>query len=793
MSNDEGRKSRRLRFPRRSLLGASVATAIGKVGLAGPLFPQPQFTETKRSWESQWDQQNDRAWIGADLWANPMHDWRLRDGGLECINAAPNRNVVLLTRSIALKPADFGMGVVIIRHDGAPISSGKGSAGFRVGLQGPLDDYRNALLYGKGLDVGITSRGKLFIGDPAGPDSRVVDLANAQVIFLSFLAKRNGEKYDLSVSAAKPNKESVFDILDAAANTLTKKNVPAADLAGGMSLVCNFGTKPNSKSTKAGQAGLDGIGTGRFRFHLWTVSGNHVKEHADRAFGPILFTQYTLSRGQLKLTAQMPPLGEQHNQSVSLAVGDRMLTAPIDPQCRTATFVANNWHADADVPYTVRYDEKVRAPDAEGKTHAFKGTIRREPLDKPTLTVADISCNTHAAFPNAQYVEHVKKLDPDLLAFVGDQFYESTGGYGVTTAPLDMAILDYLRKWYIHGWTWRDLMRDRPSISIPDDHDVYQGNIWGESGAPQTVNQEHGGYRMPPEWVNVVHRTQTSHHPDPYDKSSVKQGIVQYFGRMVYGGVDFAILADRMYKSAPEGKVPPTGGRGDHVTDPNFDPRTVDLPGLELLGASQEKFLAEWADDWSAADIKAVISQTIFTAMATHHGGQHEYLRADYDTNGWPQSARNRAVELIRQARAFHIAGDQHLPAVVQYGIKAARDAGYAFAGPAVNVGYPRWFEPKKPGENRAAGAPDNTGDFADSFGNPMTVVALANGEIKPRPGVLEGLADKASGLGIVRFDKARRKITIECWPLLVDPTAPDAKQFAGWPVTIDIPPKPTG
>jgi hypothetical protein len=52
----------------------------------------------------------------------------------------------------------------------------------------------------------------------------------------------------------------------------------------------------------------------------------------------------------------------------------------------------------------------------------------------------------------------------------------------------------------------------------------------------------------------------------------------------------------------------------------------------------------------------------------------------------------------------------------------------------------------------------------------------------------LEALVDKTSGIGIVRFDKPARKVTVECWPLDVDPTAPGAKQFAGWPVTIELP-----
>jgi hypothetical protein len=251
--------------------------------------------------------------------------------------------------------------------------------------------------------------------------------------------------------------------------------------------------------------------------------------------------------------------------------------------------------------------------------------------------------------------------------------------------------------------------------------------------------------------------------------------------------VSFAILADRMYKTGPEGVAPPTGGRGDHVKDPNFDPRTADVEGAELLGPGQIKFLREWAADWRGAEMKAVISQTIFTAMATTHGAERMRLVADYDTNGWPQTARNAALREIRKAFAFHLAGDQHLPAVVHYGIDEHRDAGVAFAGPAVNVGYPRWWEPESPGQNRQPGASEITGDFTDHFGHPLTVLAVANGAQKPdASGVLGLMTQKASGLGLVRFDKRRRKIRIDCWPYLTDPADGQSEQFPGWPVEID-------
>lgn len=488
----------------------------------------------------------------------------------------------------------------------------------------------------------------------------------------------------------------------------------------------------------------------------------------------------------------MPPIGEQDSQTVRLQLkeGNDWKTVgeePIHPQARTATFRIENWDASKDVPYRLVYDESPKATDGTQPAGVWTGTIRRDPVDKPVLTVADISCNIHAAFPNHDYVANAAKLAPDLLAFTGDQFYESSGGYGVVREPLDKAIDDYLRKWYLHGWTWRELMRDRPSISIPDDHDVYQGNIWGEAGAPQETTQEAGGYQMHPEWVNVVHRTQTSHHPDPFDPTPVKQDISVYYGPLTYGRISFAILADRQFKTAPEGTVPQQGPRADHVTDPDFDPATVDVEGAELLGERQLEFLRHWAADWRGADMKAVVSQTIFTSMATTHGRQRMRLLADYDSNGWPQSARNAALKEIRKAFAVHLAGDQHLPAVVHYGIDEHRDAGVAFAGPAVNVGYPRWWEPEQPGENRKPGQSERLGDFEDHFGHPMTVLAVKNGVEQPSGnGVLQTMEERASGLGIVRFDKTKRTITIECWPYLADPTQPDT-QFDGWPVTVSM------
>ncbi|MPY87997.1 MAG: twin-arginine translocation pathway signal [Luteitalea sp.] len=753
--------------------GAIAAAQLSPLIEARAAAPTPEF-------ESNWHESSDRVWLGPEYWANPLQDWRVADGRIECVNRALDRNVHVLTRQLRAQEGTLTMSVRAGRMGGGPIGDGEGSVGFRIGILGTLrdypelHDYRNNLWPepGYGFSAGLAWNGTVFCGGSGrghlAPSVELVELhLEARPV--------GGGAYDVTLTVL----DGVRGHTLAAA---TQRAVPGDRLIGNLSLVNNFGTPE-----KTGQEpeALN-FGVGQFWFDDWRIGGSKVVPNDAQVFGPILFSHYTLSGGTLKLTAQMPPLGDEDTRTVRLQVQDARQwktigEAPIDPDSRTATFRAENWDATTDVPYRVAYLYKTKSG---GEDVYWSGIIRRDPIDHAELVVAVVSCNIHAIFPNVPLVENMSKLAPDLLAFVGDQFYENCGGYGTQRDATEAAIIDYLRKWYFHGWTWRELMRDRPSLSLPDDHDVYQGNLWGEGGDGRETTQEAGGYDMPSRWVNVVHRTQTAHHADPYDAEPGKRGTRNYYGPMTYGRVSFAVLADRQYKSGPEGRVPPTGDRGDHVIESSFDPKMADVPGLDLLGDKQMAFLKEWAADWEGADMKCVISQTIFTGLPTTHGRTWDVLFADYDTNGWPQTPRNAALREIRKAFAFHIAGDQHLPAVVHYGIEAHRDAGVAFAGPAVNVGYPRWWEPEKTGRNRTTATKGLTGDFLDHFGHPLTVLAVKNGPYQVPAPVLEQVNAKTSGLGLVRFNKERRTVTIDCWPYSADPLQ-EGTEMPGWPVVV--------
>jgi len=721
------------------------------------------------TFKSNWQETGNRIWIGPEYWANPLQDWQIYNGSLECITSAPNRNVHLLTHQLSSSTGSFQISVNIKLL----IKKAKGKIGFKIGARGNFNDYRNSIFKGKGLNAGITQKGELFIGNEIKSNFNAAvsippfvkggrGILNSSLwtnceCKLSLIAEPSKEKYNLTLTIIniKTGKQT---------GRLEKKGVSADKLIGNIALVTDVPT----------------------RFSDWRISGSKVVANEDQTFGPVLFAQYTLSENMLKMTAQMPPIGNSDSQVVGLEIFEnkkwrKNAQSKIDKLSRTANFKITNWYYLHDVPYRLVYTMRK-------KNYLYNGNIRRNPIDKDTIIVAAFTGNKDYAFPNKDIVKNVTAHNPDILFFSGDQIYEENGGYGLIREPIESACLDYLRKWYMFGWAFRDLMRDRPSVTIPDDHDVYQANLWGASGR-KTDKIDKGGYIMLPGFVNMVQRTQSSHLPDPYDPKPVKQDIDVYYTSLNYGRISFAIIEDRKFKSGPIGIAPKTlSGRADHVVNTNFNPKTADVPEAKLLGVRQLEFLKDWSADWKNADIKVLLSQTIFANVANLHGSDKLRLVADYDSNGWPQTGRKKALSELRKGFAFHIAGDQHLATIVKHGINDWNDSGYSFCVPSIAAGYPRSWLPLCEGKDRKAGSPDYSGKFLDGFGNYITVLAAANPtKTLGNVDTVAELRTKASGYGIVRLNKKDQTITIECWPLNEDPASASAKQFPGWPQTIKI------
>ncbi len=476
----------------------------------------------------------------------------------------------------------------------------------------------------------------------------------------------------------------------------------------------------------------------------------------------IAFGIYTVSDATLKLSAQLYPLYPDESREVRLAIMEdnnwkEIQTATVNYLGWSALFRVEDWAKDTDKKYQIRH----------GKKAYFEGTVRKDPTERDTIVLAALSCNSNKdRGMRENYVRNINHQNPDLIFFAGDQSYDHT---------------EHTAAWLKFGLQFRETFRNRPAITIPDDHDIGQGNLWGENGKVSTAEgSPDGGYRYHPEYVKMVERCQTAHLPDPYDPTAVEQGIGVYYTNLLLGGIDFAILEDRKFKSGPEGKIPQQGPRPDHIRNPDYDPASIDLPGLTLLGDRQLNFLEDWAAKNTDA-IKVVLSQTGFCGGAHIHGTLDNRLHADLDSNGWPQTGRKKALQAIRKANAIHLAGDQHLATVIKQGIDEFGDGPWAFVVPAiVNDYYSRWWWP----EDEKAGANPNknttlpwTGDYLDGFNNKISMKAYVNPESP----------SKGSGYGLIRFNKEDKTATFECWPRYVDVTQPNAKQFEGWPITVAL------
>ena len=65
-----------------------------------------------------------------------------------------------------------------------------------------------------------------------------------------------------------------------------------------------------------------------------------------------------------------------------------------------------------------------------------------------------------------------------------------------------------------------------------------------------------------------------------------------------------------------------------------------------------------------------------------------------------------------------------------------------------------------------------------------MTVHAVSNPIVAGQEPA--ALHNRVPGYGIVRLNRKTRDIVIECWPRWSDPAQPGAKQYPGWPITVN-------
>ena len=541
-----------------------------------------------------WAMTHDRVFLGGGFWANPMEDWRIQDGWAVCQNSGGGRNIQSLLYELTDAGKPFTVSVEVKRPEKL---AKDGGAGFRIGVTADIDDHRAAVFAGNGYRVGIINGDSLVIAQKV---SKLTAPLPTHVT-LMLVGQPDGQRTKLTLSAVNPENNEVIGSLT--------HSLQSDVLQGNIALASQF-SGPKGRPKPAGYA-----------FRNWQISGDAFAHFPERAFGPVLWSMYSLSDNRnddgfvMKLTAMMGPMGEKDNQTVGLAIKrngkwQQIATAELDLESSIATFRLPKWDASKATPYRVTYAETLT--DGKTKPHEWAGTIRANPT-KP-LRMGGLTCQNAVGFPYKPVADNLVNLDLDLLFFSGDQLYESHGGFGVIRNEADMAILNYLRKFYMFGWAFREAMANAPTICIPDDHDVFHGNIWGEAGAKMEGGNTStsGGYIQPAKMVNVVHRTNCSHHPDFASPRPVKQDISVYYGDMVYGNVGFAIIADRQWKSGPDQIGQPQQGRAHRPRQATPPSTPQDLrpagagPARRAAGSVPRR---SWAEGLDAATSMKVAAQ----------------------------------------------------------------------------------------------------------------------------------------------------------------------------------------
>lgn len=791
------------------------------------------------SYSNDWNNKN-MQWLGKDWFANGPQDWRIDGGRIECItNVAfsSGRTAHLLTQRMAggRDPVGVSFKLDLTNPNGKMSNETQGLpkrafGGILLGVGDEDADYRQSALVqmlpaqGGGVLVGVDGDGQVGVRrfkSAWAPDN----------LWHSCHLGGGGYEYQgLPQLANCPLNTKLTPDLFPLTFRLSYMPDEAFKVTvyhgNGTRLVICVAPKLWRKELKGkislfSANGLENTTTG-FAFDDLQLTGfEPVPEHA---YGPVLgvlYNQATYGSSpdgltgddvhDLRMTVQLPVLGTGRKMNLELEIeddGGHFYSVP------------GVFHGDDDdSSWTMRYnltsseplflkDHKYRL--LEDRKEVYSGIIRREKSKDENTVLASLSCNKNAYgkltwnqegmwFPFTNVTMGLQAHDPDILFFAGDQVYN-----GDLTPPDSRsqwhALMDYHYKWQRFLWSFGDITKDRPTVVTPDDHDMFQGNLWGQGGHTN-VHDEKGahqnrvvsveglddveGYWWGAKFVNAVIGTQASNLPPTrVTKFIGNEGILTYTTSWRHGGLDLAVLADRMWKSAPR------AGENDKTP---------------LLGSEQEQFLELWgqskpSDAWA----KVVLSQSPFASLFTgfhdvpKYGEDakakalHPHHSKSRDSNGYPPEGRHRAVKLLREAGALHLTGDQHLGLVAQYGADEWGDGTVVFSSPAVACAYPRFWMPPEPGLQRWNGSTDYMGHYQDGYANKFTMMAVSNpvASHPDRVGLPESFAEKSPGYGIVRFHRNTDTVALENWPPWANPCKHD-DMYEDWPIVVDAKARP--
>jgi len=516
-----------------------------------------------------------QTWLGRQWNANRFQDWALKDGRIQCINSQlrdPIRTAIWLPDELQPRGEEVTISVDLhLPENLKPADPQSGDAekwqpfsfaGLIFGIGGPEVDHRiRAIVHNKpaadgGILATVDSDGRasfrdFYTGGGGGSWSVGGPLKEGAVGVIpqqSHHQAGKGKGSDIGPGPWKltlklqPQDELLWTVVVSVADQKgeefsrsTLKDLSSEQIDGSFGVVSHLGP----------YGGRNGWGFSSFK-----AKGQGLVHHRNRLLGPVFGVQYSLSRTpdsspgdtpvfhEWNLTAQLAPIDATGVSGSWLEIQSLEEGAPVwqgvaqgvyEPLSHTIGFRVPQWSATKSLPFRVRVS--LGNQDGPKKDYTYIGMVRGEPeLDGRPIRIGLISCvknftgelawnSTSIWYPHADVARGLLSQDPDLVFFAGDQIYEGDITRSEMNPP-DRMILDYHTKYLRWYRAFGEITRSRPTIQVPDDHDVYHGNIWGAGGkrarrVKGMTAQDSGGYKLAPREVNAIHRTQTSHLPAP--------------------------------------------------------------------------------------------------------------------------------------------------------------------------------------------------------------------------------------------------------------------------------------
>ncbi len=386
-----------------------IITALSALLLQGcSSIPRPpesinsNATSTTSHFSSEWENFEDRIWLGNDMWATDIASWQIKSGKLLCKTTANNlHQLTLIRRKVTSDNKHFSMSITFDNRE-----SQYGVAGFLLGISSiDLKNIEGKNIDSPGLFAGITQSGELVL-QTSPTANRLHEELKSNSLSHSQTPKSSLDSTKIMLTAVPVgNRYTIllqyFDTeksVEIARKTLW--NVPASLIHGHPGLAC---LSPAQASPTPQNLPLS------IMLDKWTAKGMStvIEDDSESNIGPIIGAWHTLHKNTLRMNVQLMPVGKRLNivklQIISDEKWGTIAQSDIRSTDFSTAFTINNWDLIQDQPYRLEYGESLS--DGSIRTHYWSGTIAAaNEADTKVITIAEPLAHPHthtlATLPN---------------------------------------------------------------------------------------------------------------------------------------------------------------------------------------------------------------------------------------------------------------------------------------------------------------------------------------------------------------------------------------------------------